>query len=53
MKKEEFIKMIKNRIENFSEFWDKNHQKDPEDFPLEMWTGDWIEQFDMFLDQEE
>ena len=33
---------------NFKKWWIRENQKNPENFPMEMWYGNWEEQFDTF-----
>ncbi len=45
---EEFVNHMKQRLEEFENYWNKNHQENPENYPLKMTDGEWDEQFASF-----
>lgn len=44
----EFVKEERERLEEFVTTWVKNNIKNPEDWPMEMNSGDWDEQYITF-----
>lgn len=38
------------QVEGFVQFWEEQHNKLPDHYPLEMEAGDWDEQFDLFCE---
>ena len=51
MKFEKWFKDNVYNLERFSEYWEKKHQENPEMYPIQMNSGDWDEQFDLFCEQ--
>lgn len=49
--KEHTIRMI-NNINKFEVYWDHNNNSDPENFPLDLDEGDWLEHFMLWLGSE-
>lgn len=45
---EGFITEKKLEIEAFERWWIKNHEENPNNFPLELGPGDWDEQLQLF-----
>ena len=51
MKFEQWFKNEVYNIERFYKYWEKEHKKNPEIFPMQMDSGDWNEQFDLFCEE--
>jgi hypothetical protein len=49
---EEFVTEEKKRLDSFVTDWMKAYKKNPTDYPLEMYPGDWDEQFQLFVREE-
>jgi len=49
MKLEEFIALQRKRIDQFEEGWRKQSAHFPDEWPLEMNEGDWLEQLSFFV----
>lgn len=47
-----FIEEERERLEAFNKFWIEQSKLDPELFPLDLNSGDWIEQFTIFKDKD-
>jgi len=47
----EFSDEQKEKLEAFCKYWKSLHLEDPENFPLEIESGDWDEQFDFFQEE--
>jgi len=45
MKLSDWIKEQKDALQQFSRFWKEKNKQDPDNFPLIMEEGEWIEQF--------
>ena len=45
----EYVWQTKMDLDEFENWWNQNHDKEPNDFPLELGEGDWDEQFNMFV----
>lgn len=48
---EQYIEETKQRLAKFEEHWRLENSKDPENWPNEMSSGDWDEQFNIFEDE--
>lgn len=48
---DEFVKEYEREFLKFKEFWIENNKKDPLNFPMEMMSGDWWEQIQMWKDE--
>lgn len=49
----EFVTLENSRLERFHKYWKEHHEKDPENFPLNMGLPDWIEQYNMYVDEQD
>lgn len=45
---DEFVAEMRERIDKFEKYWEKNNKENPEHFPNKMYSGEWDEQFMMF-----
>jgi len=45
MELEEFVLDMHEKVQEFRSFWLTMYEKEPENYPLEMNSGDWYEQF--------
>ena len=45
---QEWVEQLTEDLEDFANWWLDHVQRDEKDFPLELWHGDWDEQFDLF-----
>lgn len=41
----DFVDSENLRLQEFGNYWERQHQEDPETYPLSMTMGDWDEQF--------
>jgi hypothetical protein len=48
---EQYQNELQKDIIGFIKFWKQQNLVNPKDFPLEMFTGDFDEQFDIWRDQ--
>lgn len=48
----EFIFSMKIAIQEFETFWKSQNELDPDNYPLEMMSGNWDEQFDLHKEQQ-
>ncbi len=46
---EKFVKKELKNLTQFEKYWDKNHIKNPKDFPKSLNAADWHEQYELFL----
>lgn len=53
MKLDDFINILLEDVSKFKDFYLEGHKENPEEFPLELEEGDWLEQFLMFINTEE
>jgi len=49
---EAFVKEVRDDVLRFERYWVQQHKKKPEQYPMEMNSGDWNEQFLAFLETE-
>lgn len=42
---DEYMAELRKDVEYFETFWRENHEAAPDEFPMEMLSGDWDEQF--------
>lgn len=47
---DEFVKYTLVMIQAFQVFWKTSNQQEPEDYQIEMQSGDWDEQFSCFCE---
>lgn len=50
---EEFEQQEIERIRNFCKDWKENNEKDPLNWPLDLDVGEWVEQYQCFVDLED
>jgi len=50
IKLSEFVKITQLDLIKFGQYWTKNNQEDPTNWPLELGEGDWLEHFILFTD---
>lgn len=47
----EFIDVTKKELDEFETFWRNENRKNKENFPLEMFGGDWMEHFNLHAEE--
>lgn len=50
---EDFVSDMIDNLKQFKKYWEKNHNVDPDNFPMEMEqdnTGAWFDQFKLFME---
>jgi hypothetical protein len=47
---DDFISEEKRLLAEFSWYWTKMHEENPADFPLDLESSQWLEQFQMFCE---
>lgn len=53
MKRAKFVGMLRDQIDRFEANWEANAAKDPSNWPDELTSQGWYEQFIAWLDLEE
>lgn len=49
---DEFVSQMKKHISNFEKEWKMNQGVNPDDWPDEMFIGDWEDQFNTFVEND-
>lgn len=44
----DFIESNRESLRKFNAYWREKHESNPDDFPMELNTGDWDEQLESF-----
>lgn len=46
---EDFVKELREDVLRFERMWVRKHKKTPKQYPMKMGSGDWFEQFMVFI----
>lgn len=50
MKLDDWLYQIRGRIDDFESYWKQQHDKRPDDHPMDMLEGEWEDRVDAWMD---